>query len=442
MVTRTTDNPEVPRTAPRGQEYHDIRPVSQDWRTELDRALHALWRLGRNIVLCWAPRRRGIEVLVVPFHIVPDFATTEKQVEKKGRGRRPVKIVERPIGLIEELITGSKRVTLKRCREVGKKFGFDSIYIDLPFVCGRDLTSLMIDSLVHRYGISYVEDRAVALFDIVNFTLFSPLEQVTQLNSLSYSVNSAHSKMLSRQMDVSFARTTTGDGFYVWNRDRSVQANVNLYHFMHLVMADNAIARAKATNNSTPLLRTCFHVGGHYEFYQSEALSPTIYSYIVGDVTIELARMIEQARPGQVIVGEFQVPMPDMDTGVVSKIDSIKFIEKTQKTLSSLKGLILSGDEIESIKCYLTGEKQANGKFNIKRYRIADKHGRTRDVFNAKINIYRIKAEPIFLGTQDTELAEFQAVERRIPRAAKRGRTDKPKRPRRRPSRGSRSAST
>jgi hypothetical protein len=49
-------------------------------------------------------------------------------------------------------------------------------------------------------------------------------------------------------------------------------------------------------------------------------------------------------------------------------------------------------------------------------YRISDKHGRTRDVFNAKINIYRRKGEPIFLGAQDHELAEFKAEERRLPK--------------------------
>ena len=234
----------------------------------------------------------------------------------------------------------------------------------------------------------------MALFDIVNFTLYTPLEQVTQLNSLAYSVNAAHSKMLTKEIDISFARSTTGDGFYIWNRDRSIQANVNLYHFMHLVLADNAIARRKSKSNATPLLRTCFHLGGHYEFYQSEGLSPTIYSYIVGDVTIELARMIDRAMPGQVMVGDFRVPMPDLDTGLVSKIDTVEFIKKTQENLSSLKGLVLSGDEIESIKCYLTGEKTGDGAYSIAKYLISDKHGRTRNIYNAKINIYRKQAEP------------------------------------------------
>jgi hypothetical protein len=207
---------------------------------------------------------------------------------------------------------------------------------------------------------------------------------VTQLNSLSYSVNSAYSKMLSKKIGISFARTTTGDGYYVWNRDRSIQANVNLYHFMHLVLADNALARAKSSHNTTPLLRACFHMGGHYEFYQSEGLSPTVDSYIFGDVTIELARMIDRAMPGQILVGDFNAPMPDRKSLVTKRIDTVEFIERTQQTLSSLEGLRLSDDSI------------------------ADKHGRTRNVYNAKVNIYRGSGEPVFLGVQERDLGAFK----------------------------------
>jgi hypothetical protein len=284
----------------------------------------------------------------------------------------------------------------------------EPVAIPLPFVPGEDLSFEIIENVVKRYSISYVEDRTVVLFDIVGFSLYSPLEQVTQLNSLAFSVNSAFAKLLKSQIDINFARTTTGDGFYLWNRDQTVQANVNLYHFLHLVLADNAIARAKSSPNTTPLLRSCFHVGGHYEFYQSEGLSPTVFSYIVGDVTIELARMIDRAATGQVLVGDFWVPMTDRETGRLERIDTVHFIERAQKSLSNLEGLVLSGDEVEEIRCYLTGEKRDDGSFGIKRYRIADKHGRTRDVFNAKINIHRSKAEPIYLGAQSSELEEFK----------------------------------
>jgi hypothetical protein len=372
----------------------------------LDRELHRLWGLGRNAILAWTPRARAVEALVIPHYAITEAAaqpTPAGARPRAGGSRAPAK------SFIEDVISSPKRMSAKDLKRVARVLGYPTQLIRLSFAPGEQVAFDDIERLVKRYSISYVEDRAVALFDIVGFSLFSPLEQVTQLNSLSYSVNSAYSKMLSKQIDISFARTTTGDGFYVWNRDRSVQANVNLYHFMHLVLADNAIARRKSKSNTTPLLRACFHVGGHYEFYQSEGLNPTMYSYIVGDVTIELARMIERAMPGQVLVGDFMVPMPDASLGQAVKIDSLEFIERTQATLSSLEGLVLSGDAIQSIQCYLTGEKRADDSFAVKRYRITDKHGKSRDVYNAKINIYRSNAEPIFLGVQNKDLHQFRS---------------------------------
>ena len=382
-----------------------------DYLSELNKALHKLWNLGRNVVLVWSPSPGGITVLVIPHYEVADLASSTLDVHGDfggGFGNDMFDLGTK--SFIEDVISGHKRATTKDLLRIGGLLKYDPIPIDLPIVPGQDLDLDAIDTLVKRYGISYVEDRAVALFDIVNFTLYTPLEQVTQLNSLAYSVNAAHSKMLTKEIDISFARSTTGDGFYIWNRDRSIQANVNLYHFMHLVLADNAIARRKSKSNATPLLRTCFHLGGHYEFYQSEGLSPTIYSYIVGDVTIELARMIDRAMPGQVMVGDFRVPMPDLDTGLVSKIDTVEFIKKTQENLSSLKGLVLSGDEIESIKCYLTGERTGDGAYSIAKHLISDKHGRTRNIYNAKINIYRKQAEPIFLGVRAADLTGLEAA--------------------------------
>ncbi len=109
---------------------------------------------------------------------------------------------------------------------------------------------------------SYVPSRAVALFDIVGFSLLHPFEQMTQLNSLAHSLNSAHSKMLGKRLNVDFAHSGTGDGFYIWNRDLGVEANTNLYHLMHLVLADSAIARRKALGRTVPHLRAAFHLGG------------------------------------------------------------------------------------------------------------------------------------------------------------------------------------
>jgi len=154
-------------------------------------------------------------------------------------------------------------------------------------------------------------------------------------------------------------------------------------------------------------------VGAHYEFYQSEGLSPTTFSYIVGDVTIELARMISCAKPGQILIGTFQVPMPDLEKGGTVKIDTVDFIERVQGRLSSLDGLVLSGDTIDSIKCYLTGGRASDGSYGIKQYRVTDKHSLSRNVFNAKVNIHRKNADPIFLGVQDSVLSDWEVIDQK-----------------------------
>jgi len=363
----------------------------------LESALHDIWNLGRNLVLGWCPGESGIELLVVPHYVIAGGLDPARERGGDTASERQ--------GLVQDILGGDKQLTHEMLHKRCQTLGFPPTPVQLDADCENFAED--ISEIVKRYGITFVGDRAVALFDIVGFSLISPLEQVTQLNSLSYSVNAAHSKMLSKKIDISFARTTTGDGFYIWNRDRSIQANINLYHFMHLVLADNAIARGKSSGNVTPLLRAAFHVGGHYEFYQSEGLNPTIYSYIVGDVTIELARLIERTVPGQVVVGDFDVPMPGADSGTSSRVDTVDFIERTQETLSSLKGLVLSGEPVEAIKCYLTGERASDDSYTVKKYLVTDKHGLTRNAYNAKINIYRGNSDPIFLGVQDHQLGSF-----------------------------------
>ena len=368
----------------------------------LDEALHNLWALGRNIILVWAADRQGLDVLVIPHYMIVEFADG-------SRNNDPA--IANSNHYVESLITGKKKVTKQELGTISKQFGHTSNRIELPFEPGRDLSFQTIDAVIKRYSISLVKDRAVALFDAVGFSLYTPLEQVTQLNSLAYSVNAAYSKLLDKQINIRFARTTTGDGFYIWNRAAGIDDAVDLYHFMHLVLADNAIAQIKSKANTVPLLRACFHAGPHYEFYQSEGLSPTTFSYIVGDVTIELARMIENAKPGQILIGDFHVPIRSGTDDSLTTVDTIQFIERAQKNLSSLEGLNLSGESIDSLKSYLTGELDADDHFNIKKYRITDKHGLTRDAFNAKLNIYRQGADPLFLGLQNSDLTDFEMFE-------------------------------
>lgn len=374
---------------------------AEPWLGALEAGLHDVWQLGRNIVLSWCSADDGIELLVVPHYLTATFSATHPRFSAEHARIMGDDALVGTVSadFLRDLITGGRRLEPGRLRVIAELLDVESVKVDLGMAIGDDRHDATIDHMVERYSISYVANRAVILFDIVGFARLGPFEQTSQLNSLSYSLNAAHARLMRNNIDVNFARSTTGDGFYIWNRDAGSQANVNLYHFMHIVLADNAIARGKSQAKVTPLLRAGFHIGDHYEFYQAEGLNPTVYNYIVGSVTIELARITEQALPGQVLLGDFTVPLAG-----VGDVDSEQFIAHLQDGLSKLRGMSLSGEEITDIKCYLTGDSHDDGSFAVRRYRLTDKHGFTRDVYNTKINIYRRHGEPILLGIQDHDL--------------------------------------
>ena len=83
---------------------------------------------------------------------------------------------------------------------------------------------------------------------------------------------------------------------------------------------------------------------------------------------------------------------------------ALDFVANTAATLEQLNGLELSGGRIEEIRCYLTGRQVAAERFLVDRYHLRDKHGTTRTVFNAKININRDRGGPVYLGIRNEEL--------------------------------------
>ena len=367
--------------------------------SDLETALRSHWSLGQNSILSWTPLDQSILILVVPHYAIADYTTPREN-------NLPPRVSAR---FITELISGERQLSITQMQKVSRLLEIEPIHIGLrePLV-GNKIETQIIEGMIRKFGINYVASRAVTLFDIVGFGLLTPFEQMTQLNSLAYSLNSGHAKMLEQDVNIDFARSSSGDGFYIWNRDEGLEASVNLYHFMHIVLADNAIARSKSSTKAVPRLRACFHVGSCYEFHQAEGLNPTTHDFIVGDVTIELARMIDAALPGQILVGDFMTSIESHTaTGTLKvdpNVDAVTFLERAQGNLSQLSGMELSGERVTAIKCYLTGENMGEGQFNIRRLTIKDKHGLSRVAFNAKVNIYRETAQPILLGIQDRKL--------------------------------------
>jgi hypothetical protein len=92
------------------------------------------------------------------------------------------------------------------------------------------------------------------------------------------------------------------------------------------------------------------------------------------------------------------------------RYDTLDFVENTAATLDQLHGLNISGGSIDNIRCYLTGKSLGAGRYMVNRYHIVDKHRTSRSVYNAKINIHRENAEPIFLGIQSEDLQAFSST--------------------------------
>ncbi|MFV8820040.1 hypothetical protein [Haliea sp. E17] len=351
----------------------------------LEQTLRKQWRLGQNIVLCWSADPRGLLVIFVPHYFLGNYCADD--AEHRGNEQ-----------YIRELVSGGRRMQRDELFAVSERLGVAPTFIKLSTALVEEARLLAeVDQLIRRYGISYVDERAVLLFDIVEFSLFTPFEQASQLNSLSYSLNSAYNKLLDRGIEINFARTTTGDGYYVWNRRVSAEADIHLFYFMVLVIADNAVARAQSRGNTVPVIRTGFHIGGHYELYQAEGVNPTVFSYIVGDVTIELARMVDIAKASQVLVGEFTTP----GSGAVRALNSMTsdaFVAACSQGLEVLVGTQLSGKTVLAVHCALTCQRNDAGESVPRRFRVVDKHGINHMVYNLELEIELEGEQKLRLG--------------------------------------------
>lgn len=363
----------------------------------LDEELSQLWNLGGNVLLAWTHGAGVMLVLAVPHHAIPESVHAGAN-ENGGDGP----------WFIREVLSGPKYREPVEFHRVCAAFDRKPQVVRLDMPVDDERLAGLITEMVRCYGVSLVRNRAVVLLDAVQFSLQQPLDQMAMLNSLAYSVNSAYGQLLSKDIHIDFARTTTGDGFYIWNRATTHGADAELYKLMMMLLADNAVARAKARSPWVPRLRAAFHRGEHYEFHQVEGLNPTNFSYIVGEVTVDLSRMLDHALPGQILLGDF-AGSPGGGGEPHDRNGTRDFVANTAATLDQLNGLEISGGRIEEIRCYLTGRRLGREGYGVDRFHLRDKHGATRTVFNAKINIKRDREGPIFLGIRNEDLSAFDA---------------------------------
>jgi len=366
----------------------------------LEKTLRKQWRMGQNIVLCWASDSRGLLVIFVPHYFLGNYCATPD--DRAGEGQENE-------AFIRDLISGERRMSRDELFAVCNRLDVSPTFIKLSTALSEEPPVLQaVEQVIKRYGLSYVESRAVLLFDIVDFSLYTPFEQASQLNSLSYSLNSAYNKLLAQGIEINFARTTTGDGYYIWNRDLSPKANQDLFIFMLLVVADNFVAQAASRGNTVPVIRTGFHIGGHYELYQAEGVNPSVFSYIVGDVTIELARMLDIAQANQVVVGEFHCEQAGWGAGglkSITAVSAVSYVNACNRALAAIAGVSISGKTIHATSCRLSETIEQDGQSRPRRILSVDKHGLSRYAYNLEFQI-DLEGSSLTLGLTAQDLPE------------------------------------
>ncbi|MBA6412764.1 hypothetical protein H2508_06510 [Parahaliea sp. F7430] len=372
----------------------------------LELTLRKQWRMGQNIVLCWSSDERGLLLIWVPHYFLGNYCAQPSDSASENEQ------------FIRRLISGTRRKKREELFAIASRLDVAPSFIRLPSALSEGPEVLAaVEELIKRYGLGYVESRAVLLFDIAEFSLFTPFEQASQLNSLSYSMNSAYTKLLSQGIRINFSRTTTGDGYYVWNRDVSESCCQDLFMFLLLVVADNAVAREVSVGNTVPVIRSAYHVGSHYELYQAEGVNPTVFSYIVGDVTIDLARMLEKAMRHQILVGDFRAAAY-RESGGHEVLSTAQFVEHCNSRLALMRGIQLSGRTILGMHCDLTRQHDGIDHSVAQRIKITDKHGVQRLAYNLQLSI-EFEEQSLELGIaeidQSANSIEDCSIERLAP---------------------------
>lgn len=346
----------------------------------LNTQLYDLWRIGSNALVGWRPSGRGISVIVAPITHLFQLSAGHPRI-----------------------FSGSRQMGPETFDAVARTLGVGPVEVPLEAAVGDGVgerSSRMIEKIFSRYAVSRTEHRAVLLIDIAGFSLIAPEQQAAQLTALEFALNLAEDTAHRLGMPVDLARSTTGDGFYLWNREKGFDADIGLCGYFMLMLAAHAVLQDRISPSCNPLIRSCFGIGSHFEFHHVDSLGTARQEYIVGEITIQLARLMEHAARNQILFAEFS----RYRDGDGQPIGTSDFLECAGAVSRRLGGVKFGAHEIDTVSAYLTGPKHENGSFGVRRLRVVDKHGMEHFAYNAKVNFFLRDREPIYLGLQDRNL--------------------------------------
>lgn len=359
----------------------------------LRRQLHGiffdLWRFGSNALVGWRPSRNGIEIITVPKARL--FGEHARHLPTLSAGN----LMSGPELDDAARLLDSQPVELRLETRVGDGPG--------------EIPPALVEQVFNLFTVSKTPYRAVLLIDIVGFSKTTPELQAAQLSTLEFSLNLAEEMAQANGLAVTFGRTTTGDGFYVWNERQGLRADIDLFCAVAIFqILFSALRRTASVPGSVPVLRLCMSIGSHFLYHQPRKDGGNGGAFIVGDVTIQVARLIEIAQADQIVMGDFQRPL-----GLGQNLCNAEtFLTAVSERLTHLKNLRVLGEPISRVVFYLTGPREGEaGRHKPTLITLTDKHGFEHRCYNAKLNAFPGQGEPYYCGLQHADFV----------RAAKRG---------------------
>jgi len=344
-------------------------------------ALMRLWRLGSSALVGWRPTPSGIELITVP---------TMRLFQMSGKHRR--------------VFAGSRQMGPRTFDAVATALDVQPIALRLRLPVGAASSGLwaeLIEQIITPYVVTRTNQRAVFLLDIVDFARWAPEEQSSQLATLRFALNLAAELVAQHVSSMQMMRSTTDDGFYIWNQAKGWEADIALGVTMVLTLTIIAtLSRSARLAHAVPVLRTCFGVGSHYTYFEPAPGDGATAEFIVGDVTIKLSRLSTQARPDQILVGAFRYIDPSDERVLAAD----EFVSAVSQRLNWIRNLNFHGATLERLAIYLSGPMRNDSSFAREEFLVKDKHGFEHRYFNVKLNIFPKDGAPYFCGVSNADL--------------------------------------
>ncbi|MEO9904291.1 hypothetical protein [Nisaea sp.] len=351
-----------------------------DLRLSLNQLLFGLSQFGSNAIVAWRPSGKGLELILLP---------KTRLFELKD----PIKRV----------FEGPRHLSDEEFKQVTQFIGAQPTEIRLDFSIGGGATGLShedVESVMSRYSIGFAPFRMVFLIDMVGFSKHTPEEQASHLSTLKFSLSLAEATLHRAGLPMEMGRSTTGDGYYVWNLEMGLNQDVSLFVLMTLFsLYYKSLQREMSEKMPLPELRMALSGGSHYVFYEPSPKYVARHEYIVGDATINAARLIGKARTNQILVGDCL----NMSEGLEPWTPQ-RYVLAANKVLDGFRSLKVFGNEVGESRFYLTGPRD-EARFRNQKIKIVDKHGFEHICYNAKVNTHMKDGSAVFAGLQHSDLS-------------------------------------